>query len=179
MVIDGIQLYNKALAQARSQRDYNFRPIRKTDNAYVAKIIHDVMSEFGAVGEGYSILDSEVQAMYESYQGEKSAYFVAECRGRIIGGAGIGPLKGGRRATCELKKMYLLPESRGAGIGRMLLERCLEAAKSMGYKKCYLETLQHMVQAKRLYEKYGFTPLKAPQGNTGHFKCNNWYQKAL
>jgi putative acetyltransferase len=52
----------------------HLRPIAVADNPAVAQIIRTVMTEFGAVGKGYSIEDPEVDAMYEAYQDPRSAY---------------------------------------------------------------------------------------------------------
>ena len=97
----------------------------------------------------------------------------------LVGGAGIGPLEGAPKTICELKKMYLLNEARGKGLGQRLLDNCLEAARKAHYKSCYLETLTHMTHARQLYERNGFRPLNGPIGNTGHFGCDNWYEKSL
>ena len=96
-----------------------------------------------------------------------------------MGGAGIGPLLGGPSDVCELKKMYVLREARGRGLGRQLMERSLEAARRAGYRRCYLETLEHMTEARGLYESRGFRPLDAPMGSTGHSGCNGWYIREL
>lgn len=155
------------------------RPIRPADDERMARIIRTVMTEYGAVGEGYSIMDPEVDEMAEAYAGPGAAYFVALVDGEIVGGAGIGPLVGGPEDVCELKKMYLLGEARGLGLGRRLMERCLDAARDAGYGRCYLETLGHMTEARRLYERNGFTPIDAPMGATGHTGCNGWYIRDL
>jgi putative acetyltransferase len=59
------------------------------------------------------------------------------------------------------------------------MERCLEAARCLGYRKVYLETLETMNQAQALYEKSGFAPIEAPMGATGHFGCDRWFLKVL
>jgi len=157
----------------------SIRPIEPGDDARIAEIIRTVMPEYGAVGEGYSIMDPEVDAMSEAYAGDAAAYFVALLDGRVVGGAGIGPLVGGPSDVCELKKMYVLREARGLGLGRQLMERSLEAARRAGYRRCYLETLAHMTEARGLYESRGFRPLDAPMGSTGHSGCNGWYIREL
>lgn len=159
--------------------NYNIRLIQAADNPEIEAIIVDVMTEFGAVGEGYSIEDEEVRNMYEAYNNESSVYFVVEGDECILGGAGIGPLIGGDGDVCELKKMYFRPELRGLGYGKLLMELCLDSARQLGYNKCYLETLGRMPQAKALYKKYGFTSLDAPMGKTGHFNCENWFIRDL
>jgi putative acetyltransferase len=155
------------------------RPIRPNDNPAMARIIRQVMTEYGAVGEGYSIQDPEVDSMYEGYAASDHAFFVIEAEGKVVGGAGIAPLLGGGDSVCELRKMYLLPEGRGRGWGRQLLEQCLTAARERGFRTCYLETVQRMGEAQRLYLAAGFKPLTGPMGNTGHNSCDAWYAMEL
>ena len=152
-------LYAKALDRARRQRDLAIRPITPADNPDMARIIREVMGEFGAVGEGYSINDPEVNDMAGSYAGERAAFLVVVRGPKVLGGAGVAQLEGADPETCELRKMYVLPELRGLGMGRRLLERCLTIAAELGYRRCYLETLSHMAQAQALYEANGFGDL--------------------
>ena len=58
--------------------------------------------------------------------------------------------------VAELKRMYIKPEYRNAGLGSALLEIALNAAKEMGYKKIRLDTLSHMTNAINLYTRSGF-----------------------
>jgi len=155
------------------------RPIRAGDDSAVGRIIRRVMTEFSAVGKGFSIEDAEVDRMSRAYSDDRSIYYVIEQGGAILGGSGIGGLPEADRDVCELKKMYILPGSRNRGLGRALMQRCLEAAQRMGYRKVYLETLETMGQAQALYSKHGFTPIEAPMGATGHFGCDRWFLKIL
>jgi putative acetyltransferase len=151
------------------------RPIRAVDDAAVAAIIRDVMASFGATGPGCSSGDPEVGAMSAAYDGARHACFVLEQDGRVLGCGGIAPLAGGERDVCELRKMYLLPEARGRGLGERILHHCLEAARLCGYRRCYLETLSGMEIAQKLYLKTGFVRLAGPLGATGHTGCNRHY----
>lgn len=158
----------------------NIRPIRIADNPQVAVMIRDVMSSFGAVGNGYSIEDPEVDMMAESYADTRAKYYVVEdATGRIVGGSGIAPLRGGSAETCELKKMYFYPEARGHGLGQALLHQLENDARERGFTKMYLETLARMSQAVRLYERNGFLQLTEQWGSTGHSKCDRFYAKEL
>ena len=155
------------------------RPIRAEDNAELAFIIRAVMPEFGAGGEGFAIHDREVDDMFSAYSRARSAYFVCELDGEVVGGGGIAHLDGGNADTCELKKMYFLPEARGMGAGQMVLKKCLETARAFGYTYCYLETFNTMTAAMRLYEKNGFEKITGPLGNTRHFACDKFYRITL
>lgn len=155
------------------------RPLEQKDNSAVRDIIRAVMPEFGASGKGFAIHDAEVENMYATYSQNRSAYFVWEEDGKILGGGGVAPLQGGDQDTCELKKMYFLPAGRGKGLGQLILTECLKAAASFGYTYCYLETFNTMKDAMKLYEKNGFDKISGPCGNTGHFACDTFYQKKL
>jgi putative acetyltransferase len=151
------------------------RRIQPGDDEAMAAIIRSVMMSFGACGPGFAINDPEVDHLSAAYAGPRSAFFVVEQDGRVLGGAGIAPLAGGDVDTCELRKMYYLPEARGRGLGERMLRRCLDTARELGYRRCYLETLTGMDAAMKLYGKLGFRPLCAPLGKTGHFGCDRQY----
>jgi len=168
-----------ATVTERRTRPPRIRPIRQADNAIVAHIIREVMTEFGAVGCNTSISDPEVDAMYEAYAAPGAEFYVVETDGRVLGCGGMGPLAGGPEDVCELRKMYLLPELRGSGVGARLLEDILAAARQAGYRRCYLETLGNMTAARRLYERHRFEVLDTPLGETGHSGCNIWMIRDL
>jgi putative acetyltransferase len=155
------------------------RPIEPRDDAAVAAIIRAVMPEFGAGGAGFAIHDAEVDSMCAAYAKPRSAYFVVELDGKVVGGGGVAPLENGEADVCELRKMYFLPQARGLGAGSAMIKRCLDSAREFGFRRCYLETLTGMDAAQALYRKHGFTTLCAPMGNTGHHGCDRWFIRAL
>jgi putative acetyltransferase len=157
----------------------DIRPISAGDDAAIASIIRTVMPEFGAVGSGFAINDPEVDWMSRAYAQPRCAYFVVEQDGVVVGGAGVAPLTGGDGDTCELRKMYFLPQARGRGAGAAMMQRCLQAARDIGFRQCYLETLGGMDAAMKLYERSGFRRIDAPMGDTGHGSCNTFYLRAL
>lgn len=159
--------------------EYQVRPIEPRDDAAVAAIIRSVMPEFGASGCGFAINDPEVDWMHRAYTAPRCAYFVVELDGTVVGGGGVAPLEGGEADTCELRKMYFLPQARGRGAGRAVMEQCLQAARQFGFTRCYLETLTGMDGAMRLYERSGFARIDAPLGATGHGGCNTFYLREL
>jgi putative acetyltransferase len=161
------------------QSNWSIRPIRADDDAAMAAVIRTVMPEFGACGSGFAINDPEVDWMSRAYSAPRSAYFVVERDGRVLGGGGVAPLEGGDAGTCELRKMYFLPEARGLGAGAAMMARCLDAARGFGFERCYLETLTGMDAAMRLYERSGFRRIDGPVGATGHGGCNTFYMLDL
>jgi putative acetyltransferase len=153
--------------------------MRAEDNAAVAAIVRSVLPEFQAGGAGFADTDPGLDHLHEIYRQPGAAYFVVTGAGQVLGGGGVAPLAGGAPDVCELQKMYFLPALRRQGVGQRLLTRCLETARALGYRVCYLETLLAMKGARALYEKNGFSPIDKPMGATGHFGCDAWYVRDL
>ncbi|PRP66103.1 GNAT family N-acetyltransferase [Nonlabens agnitus] len=149
----------------------NIRKIQPKDNPAVRDIIQQTILEHNAPKEGTAYSDAATQSMYLEYQKPRHVYFVVEIDGKICGGAGIAPLANYPDGICELQKMYFLPEVRGKGYGKQLMNKCLEAAKAFKFSKVYLETMDNMYDAQGLYKRVGFELLTQPLGNTGHYSC--------
>jgi putative acetyltransferase len=150
------------------------RIIEQRDNQTLALIIRNTLAEFGANKPGTVYFDPTTDNLYGLFQKPRSVYFVVLKENKIIGGGGIYPTEGLPEHTCELVKMYLLPEARGIGLGRSLIEKCIVFAKEAGYKNVYLETMPELKNALKVYEKLGFKYLNGPIGNSGHFGCDLW-----
>ena len=155
------------------------REVREEDNAALAKAIRQVLIDIGVPKVGTAYADPELDFMYQAYQTTRSAYFVIEEDGVVLGGAGIAPLAGEDPKICELQKMYFLAQGRGRGLGQQMIDHCLAYAKDQNFELCYLETLPYMKAAQKLYLKTGFSYIDGPMGNTGHTSCNVWLTKAL
>jgi putative acetyltransferase len=155
------------------------RKIKKEDNAQIAKVIRGVFIELEAPKIGTAYEDPILDTLYEVYNKTNTIYFVIEHEGEIIGGSGIAPLENGPKEICELQKMYFAPKARGIGMGEKMILKCLDFAKEAGFEKCYLETLEMMKDAQKLYQKVGFHYLEEPLGCTGHTSCPVWMMKEL
>ncbi|MGB8704833.1 MAG: GNAT family N-acetyltransferase [Gillisia sp.] len=158
---------------------YKIREIQPEDNQQVAAVVREVLVEMGVPKVGTAYEDKALDDMYDCYLPERKKYFVVEEDGKLIGGAGIAPLTGLEDEVCELQKMYFLKEARRRGIGAEMMKICLDYARSEGFKKCYLETLPYMENARKLYGRSGFQSLEKPLGNTGHYNCTMWMIREL
>jgi len=152
------------------------REIQLKDNAQIAEVIRSVLIELGVPKVGTAYEDKALENMFEYYKNNGGTYFVLTDNNQIIGTAGIGPLEAD---TCELQKMYFLPEARGKGYGEQMMKTCLKEAKRLGYKQVYIETMPYMEAAQKLYKKSGFFYIDAPMGNTGHYSCPIYMLKEL
>jgi GNAT superfamily N-acetyltransferase len=82
---------------------------------------------------------------------------------RLDGDAGLG----------EVKRMYVVPEARGRGLGRRLLEEIEAAARELGYRRLRLDTSGTV---RRLYEAAGYVAIPSYNGNG---RATFWGEKAL
>lgn len=155
------------------------RPIEKGDNRQMADVIKNIFLEFKLPKEGTVYSDRATNNLYELFQIERSKYLVAEHNGEIVGGCGIYPTDGLPINYAELVKFYLLPDSRGMGIGKQLLAKAFMVAIELGYEHLYLESFPELEDAIRIYENVGFKQIEKPLGESGHYACNIWMQKNL
>ncbi len=162
-----------------TSQDFIIREIKQEDNLQIAKVIRDVLIEFGVPKVGTAYEDKATDEMFKNFNKPTSKYYIIEHQNKIVGGAGIAHLDNFKGNTCELQKMYFLPITRGKGLGSKLISTCLLKAKELGFDHCYLETMPYMNAARALYKKNGFENLEKPLGDTGHFSCNVWMIKKL
>ncbi|CAI8317599.1 MAG: putative N-acetyltransferase [Flavobacterium sp. SCGC AAA160-P02] len=159
--------------------DYIIREIEARDNEQIKNIVQSVILEMGAPKIGTAYEDIALEDMFTNYNKDNAIYFVVEHFGKVLGGGGIAQLDDYKNNTCELQKMYFLPQARGKGLGTKMIVKCLQKAKEFGYSQCYLETMPYMKAARKLYKKNGFIQINGPLGNTCHYSCDVWMIRSL
>ena len=157
----------------------NLRLIKKEDNPVIAAIIRAVLTEFKASKPGTVYYDPTTDDLFGLFTMPFSEYWILEADGKVAGGSGVYPTEGLPDGCCELVKLYILPEMRGKGFGKLLIEQCFASASKFGFKEVYLETMPELKNAMGLYEHCGFKYLEGPLGNSGHFGCDLWMLKKL
>lgn len=99
--------------------------------------------------------ESELASLPGKYSPPDGRLYLAMADHTAVGCAGLRKIADGE---CEMKRLYLRPESRGLGLGKMLIEQMINDALAIGYKKMLLDTYPpKMGQAVNLYREYGFT----------------------
>ena len=63
--------------------------------------------------------------------------------------------------VCEMKRLYVRPNYRGKGFGKMLAQSAIERGRKIGYKRTRLDTLPSMKAAISMYTRIGFKPIEA------------------
>jgi len=101
------------------------------------------------------------------------AFVIARLRGRPIG---CGALKFHGPEPAELKRMWLAPESRGAGLGRRLLRELECVARDGGARVVRLETNRSLKEAIALYRAAGYREVR-PFNQEPY--AHHWFEKRL
>ena len=102
---------------------------------------------------GFQNFGEEMASLPGAYAAPAGRLFFAELDGKPAGCVGIRPSTEG---ICEMKRLYVEPEARGAGVGRELALAAIKAAKVLGYRRVMLDTLPAMRIAVKLYRELGF-----------------------
>ena len=116
------------------------RPIEQKDNPILAELIRTVFREFNIDMPGTVYTDPTTDSLCELFATPLSKYWVAEENGVLLGGCGIYPTKNLPDGCVELVKLYLSHASRGKGIGRELMQKCIDTAREFGFRQMYLES---------------------------------------
>lgn len=159
--------------------EITIRKIRKSDNPELAKLIRITFEEFGIPKEGTVYTDPTTDDLFSLFNKVDAVYWVAEENGIPVGGCGIYPTDGLPEGYSELVKFYLSANSRGKGIGKLLMHRAIESAIDLGYYRLYLESFPELKKAVSLYEKFGFVEINNSLGNSGHHACTIWMEMDL
>jgi putative acetyltransferase len=119
--------------------------------------------------------DPYLDLMFEEYNKPKSVYYVVENNGKVVGSAGVAPLKQQLFVNC--RKCIFAGNARSgdrkSSDGCVLAKRKRLDSKIVIWKRCLLCMMPKNIQ------KSGFEYINAPMGSTGHVSCPVWMLKKL
>lgn len=148
----------------RAQTEDHYRSTRKPFQHYADALGVDL--EF----QGFS---RELATLPGEYAPPKGCIFLAESEAEIVGCVALRPLE---KLICEMKRLYVVPGYRNRKIGRALAEAVIDQARTSGYERMRLDTLESMATAQALYHSLGFRSIKPyrynPLNNPSYFELN-------
>ncbi|MBN1885225.1 MAG: GNAT family N-acetyltransferase [Candidatus Krumholzibacteriota bacterium] len=116
--------------------------------------------------------ERELDLLPGEYAPPGGVLFLAEMENEA---AGCVALRRIDPATCEMKRLYVRPASRGQGIGRALAAAAVAEGRELGYRTMKLDTVESMPEANALYRSLGFVETGAYRFNPLHdarfFEC--------
>jgi GNAT superfamily N-acetyltransferase len=100
--------------------------------------------------------DEELATLPGRYAPPGGTLLVGKVDGVVAGCVGVRRLDD---ETCEMKRLFVSHNARGSGLGRVLAEASIAAARRLGYRRMRLDTLPGMETAQALYARLGFTEI--------------------
>jgi ribosomal protein S18 acetylase RimI-like enzyme len=141
-----------------SRSDPEGRRIVPADSSQLP-IIRQLFQEYAAglaIDLGFQGFAQELDGLPGDYAPPAGRLLLGLEGDRPAGCVALRPLEAG---VCEMKRLYVRPDFRGAGWGRRLVERMLDEAGAAGYRRVRLDTLAGMDEAQGLYRTLGFQPI--------------------
>jgi len=133
--------------------------------AHIAQV-RELFLEY-AQSLGFSLcfqsFDQELAGLPGDYAPPDGRLLLAEHEGGLAGCVALHKLEAG---ICEMKRLYLRPQFRGKGIGRILAARVVAEARAIGYKRLRLDTVEPVMKdAVGMYRKLGFKEIAPYRAN--------------
>jgi len=123
-----------------------------------ADAVRDLCLEYGeslGFNTCFGGFEQELISLPGVYAPPRGSLLLAKVGADAAGCVGVKPLEG---AACEMKRLFVRPRFRRAGVARLLARSAIERARSAGYRTMYLDTLPTMLEARALYRALAFAP---------------------
>ncbi len=125
--------------------------------------VREIFREYAAslgVDLAFQDFEAELASLPGEYGPARGALLLVRVDGALAGCCALRPLDSADYPNaCEMKRLYVRPPFRGLGLGRMLAEAIMDAARLHAYDFVLLDTLDDMEAARTLYEDLGFVEI--------------------
>jgi GNAT superfamily N-acetyltransferase len=143
------------------------------DGEAARRLFDEYMAELTARSGGEFDRDGYPDPSAAEFTPPRGALLVGREDGRALACGGVRVLSPG---VAEIKRMYVVPEARGRGLGRVLLAELESAARDLGCTLVRLDTAAPLVEASALYASAGYRSIPAYNANANAVA---WFEKEL
>ena len=119
-------------------------------------------AEWIGVDLGFQDFEQELATLPGKYAAPGRAAAAPRAR---RGGGGLHRAAAFDKSSGEVKRLYVRPAERGRGLGKALAAAVVDAARTIGYRRLMLDTLEPMMEARELYRSFGFAEIPAYYSN--------------
>ena len=142
------------------------------DAERIGQLLHDFNTEFDDFTPGAEWLSGRMAELIEA--GEATVLLVGEPEAQGLALLRYRPSLWKDALDAYLEELYVVPDRRGQGMGRALMEATIELAREHGAWEMHLGTSEDDVAARALYESLGFINREGPDGPVEY-----WYEREL
>src|SRR5215470_19101943 len=161
---------NKELSQQVATSDFTLRSHRPGDMGWVVQRHGELYWQEYHYDERFEALVAEIVAEFiQNLDPARERCWIAENEGERVGSVFLVKKSA---SVAKLRLLLVEPSARGLGIGKRLVNECVEFAKAAGYKKILLWTQSELAAARGIYKSAGFE-LKAEE------RHDSWSRKNL
>ena len=137
------------------------------DAAPIARLLHDFNTEYDDFTPGPEALERRVRELLGA---DEMAVVLAGDPPQGLALMRFRPALWTQALDCYLEELYVVPDRRGRGIGRALMEAAMDLARERGAAGMHLGTGEDDVVARALYESLGFSNREGkPDGPVNYF----------
>ncbi|MDP9311075.1 MAG: GNAT family N-acetyltransferase [Chloroflexota bacterium] len=154
-----------------SSTDITIREATNSDRERVEALVIPILLEF-RLQPDFTSSEADLKDIEATYLGGMFK-LVEDKNGNLVGTLAVLRLND---EVCKLRKMYLIPQARGKGVGRYMLEQAISIARDLGFKTMMLETVSTLQDAIRLYTRAGFQPVTQVAASP---RCDHVYSLTL
>lgn len=134
--------------------------------------------EYGWNADYEALIAGILASFHQRFDPAREAGWIAEMDSRMVGS--IFLVAGDSPGVAKLRLLYVEPDARGAGVGKMLVATCIERARQLGYQRLDLWTNSVLTAARSIYERAGFKLVdEAPHRSFGHDLVGQTWSLAL
>jgi GNAT superfamily N-acetyltransferase len=134
--------------------------------------LRQYLAEIVRRGAVRSVVAGEVDDV-DDYSAPGGVFLVVSRGDRVIG---CGAVRSMTRETGEVKRMWIHPDARGAGLGSRLLESLVAQSRALGHTTLLLDTSAVLTEARSLYAKHGFEAIEPYNDNPD---ATHFFRKTL